>query len=152
MKNLRINKRLFASILSFTMITTSLVGCSSEPFERFSYETLEDGTVECIGRINYELLKKYEVVELTIFDKKELYVVQKSGTSRYYFNIENSLRIYNIDNDDSNKKITSLGKVEDYLLYYDMVKESYSIEDVENLLFMIKEDRELKEDKTLVKE
>ena len=45
MKNLCINKRLAASLLSFTMLTTSLVGCVGEGYSEFSYETTEDGVI-----------------------------------------------------------------------------------------------------------
>ena len=155
MKNLRINKRLAASLVSFTMITTSLVGCTNNNYE---YETPENGTIECTGEIGYHVLKEYLVVELTVFDKKELYIVKYKASfydnSLSYFDITNNKKIFDAGNEheNQNKSLESLGRVEDYLLYYDMVKDSYSVEDVEGLLAKIKEDKELGKNKTLTKD
>lgn len=156
MKNFRINKRLAASLVSFTMITTSLLGCTVEEYEDFTYETTEDGTIECSGKIDYESLKEYEVVELTIFDKNEIYIARnhefhgRNSYSNYYADITNGQRLYASTDDNQNKEIINFGKISDYLLYYDMVKDCYSAEDVEWLLTKIKEDKNLTKDKTLV--
>lgn len=158
MKNLRINKRLAASFVSFTMLTTSLVGCTTKEDASFDYETLEDGTIECSGKIDYDLLKEYEVVELTIFDKKELYIVEHKNYTAvnlnvisYYINIFDNKQIYNSLENYQNKSLEVLGKSDDYLIYYDIVKENYTVKEVNDLLDKIREDRSLEKNNTLVK-
>ena len=158
LKNLNIYKPMLAIAASAVLVTTSLVGCVEGP-QQFTYGTSSTGEVEVSGYIDYDLLKQYEVVELTIYDKTEVYIAEKirltnrfAGFSEYYVNILNGHRIFDKEDNNENKSIKSLGGIEDCLLYYNMIKQSYTKEDVEELLSKIKEDYNNHHSKTLVKE
>ena len=149
---------MLAIAASAVLVTTSLVGCTSGP-RNFSYGTSSTGEVVVSGYIAHELLKTYEVVELTIYDKTEVYIAGKPiGDSRvgndkeYYVNVLNDYKIFDKNDKNENKTIKSLGVVEDCLLYYNMIKNSYTKEDVEELLSKIKDDYNNHHSKALVKE
>ena len=155
MKNLNIYKPMLAIAASAVLVTTSLVGCASGP-RNFNYGTSSTGDVVVSGYIAHDLLKQCEVVELTIYDKTELYIVRqgldKTARGKCYNNILNGHEILENAGKNENRIIKSLGGVEDCLLYYNMIKQSYTKEDVEELLSKIKEDYNNHHSKTLVKE
>lgn len=149
-----INKKVFASLLSFTMITTSVSGCA---------ETKAQSKLQEDDTISYDSLTGcYKIVELDVMGETKIYLARESinipvrtynPVFTYYYDAFSNTLLYSEKNgvattNDSNVILVSKNNVKDYLLHYDMLQESYTSEELEELLDKIKEDRK---EKVLVK-
>lgn len=164
---MQINKRnlkIFASALSLVMSTSFLSGCN----ELQSYEYVEnsEGKMELDGEFSYnDLIISGRLIEVSLFDKKELYIVRKSQIIRrdivskktYYYNVFDNNLLLQLDYKDkvigdTQMEIINEYALSDYLIYYDEVQNKYDKEDLERILNKIKSDYETNETKILLKE
>ena len=154
-------KALSYSIALSSMLLTT--GCTSS--NNFSYSNNADGEVVVEGSIDYELLKNYKLIEVKLLNgEHKLFIVSQRNV--YY---DRAYKVYDCDYYDvcSSKKIysTMTGKNETessielvkeydltaYLITYDEIKASYTIDDIERILNKINEDYQFENEKKLEK-
>lgn len=120
----------------------------------FKRVTAESGEYDLEGAISYDNLKKYSVIEVeTIIGENKLFIVKntlaKIGDMPYtatdLFTGKDIL-------EGNYTSVVAEYPIEDYLAAYDLIKDKYSKEDIEELLEKIKMDYESVKEKTLVKE
>jgi len=126
---------------------------------KFTYVSDEDDNFKAEGKVKYNEVKNWWLVEKELIDgKHKLFICDVNGVGFFdqsYKDIFN----YNTICEGYVKKSGKLAddtliekkKLEDYLLAYDMVKAYYTIDDMDKLLDMIEEDYEYTTDKTLEK-
>lgn len=161
MKIKNINTRVLATSLSLVMATTFLSGCHTN----FNYITDDKGNIQIEGTSDYEIVRKYKIIEIAFNGIREIYLVNKSEYMMnccYYHDVFTNLEILltykgatnGANCVDSEIKLINEKPFNDYLLYYDELKDSYSEEDLRRILDKIKHDYvfEIEEVKTLVKE
>jgi len=141
-------KKLIVYTMMTTLGLTSLTGCVSSNFE---YCTNGNGEVLVEGTIKFDDLKNLKLIHVTnkIAEFDEYYLVRYfddaaissfGSQAKGYVNIENNQIIYIYDDEDyQNFNIEIVvDHLIDYLYKYDMIKETYNIEEVkkikENLL------------------
>lgn len=153
MKINNLNKRLLAGLMGGIILSTplALTSCSS-----YSYVTEDDGSIHLDKDKIYEYgdVKQLEIVVLEINGKENIYL----GVSIYYNwcyeDVFTGKRIYDDQGDEviDGVKLISHESIEKYLISYNMLKEEYSVEDLEILFKRIKNDYYIdNKDKTLVK-
>ena len=159
MKINNINKKLFATAISFTMITTNICGCGKNNI----YELSEHGDT-----ITYhDLQGRYSIIELEILGENKIFFAKKITTFDNYYSKTEYSKYYDAFNDglickvernnasieitDSSATFVSETDIKDYLLYYDMIQEEYTREELENLFSKIKEEKNENKEKKLVK-
>ena len=147
--------------LAFSLATISLAGCG---YNNFSYVIdASEGEFVAEGKIAYELLKNYKLIELKLLNgENKLYIVSKQSVTEgvylnstygaYYKDIFTREAVYDSRNENQHLELINEYELVDYLLTYDEVKGNYSIEDIERLYNKILEDYEFEKDKTLVNE
>lgn len=167
MKIKYLNKKLLTVPVAFTFVTCSIVGCAKIPVNNISYETSSDGQISATGTIDYKLLKEYYFVEIqnSDFDLNEYYIARKYANGFMYSNVktysytdiltgvkvfcreDGNNNYWEVNGSNSNRVLAQEIKLEDYL--YTDLKESYSVEDIENIKNNLKENYS---QKSLVKE
>ena len=159
MKFNNINKRLIAGMLGGVMLTTplTLAGCNS-----YEYVTEEDGNIylDSDKMYPYNDVKDLRVINVKTIINENLYLVY---IDEYFFtdipmDYHDVFTGKEIIHNNSNGVVTTEGvellseeKIEQYLISYDMLKESYSAEDLEYLLSKIKQDVYSDNNKELIK-
>ena len=159
MKFNNINKRLIAGMLGGVMLTTplTLAGCNS-----YEYVTEEDGNIylDSDKMYPYNDVKDLRVINVKTIVNENLYLVY---IDEYFFadipmDYHDVFTGKEIIHNNSNGVVTTEGvellseeKIEQYLISYDMLKESYSAEDLEYLLSKIKQDVYSDNNKELIK-
>lgn len=136
-------KKIIAYTIMTTLGLTSLTGCNNQSFE---YETKESGEVSVMGEMNFDKVKNLKLIHLTNeiaeFDKYYLAryfddsTLSRFGSqSKGYINIENDKIIYIYEEDDYKNFTVEVvaDHIIDYLYKYDMVKDTYNIEEIKEL-------------------
>ena len=130
-----VSKKFLAILLGGTMVLTHmmLASCSN-------YETNEQGEVELVKNISYEVLSEDYVITVKVKDEIKLYIADHhSGDSREYYNdVLTNKEVYSTKSEDV--ILISEENLMPYLLIYDMVKDSYTKEDINSLIENIKKD------------
>ena len=146
MKIKNINKRLIAGMLGGIMLTTplTLTACFS-----YEYVTAEDGSrmLNPDKMYSYNDVKKLHVINVKTKINEKIYlsyIYYASGVPINYCDVFTGREIiHNNNNGDTiteGVELLSEESVEQYLISYNMLKESYSVEDLELLLEKIKHD------------
>lgn len=159
MKVNNINKRLIAGMLGGIMLTTplTLTGCNS-----YEYVTEENGNIylDSDKMHPYNDVKDLHVINVKTKINENLYLVY---IGKYFFtgipmDYHDVFTGKEIIHNNSNGVVTTEGvellsdeKIEQYLISYDMLKESYSVEDLKYLLEKIKQDVYSDNNKELIK-
>ena len=109
------------------------------PKASFVYDATEDGKIEATGRVKYSEVSKWYLVE------KEL----KNGSSKLFISDESITNdFFDVQNDKiigksySDNPILQKELLQPYLVTYDMVYDSYTIEDINQLFEFIEADWE----------
>ena len=131
-----INKKLIASALALTLITTGLTGCSDVSIEDISYvQNEQDNTQSISGAVKYETLKYcafYKVYNNKTDERYYTIALQDeyngSYTVKYYDIFTGQYLNY------SDYVFKSIDTVENYLVNLDMVKDEYTEEELKGLL------------------
>lgn len=161
MKTNNINKKIIAGVLGGIMLSTplALTGCNS-----YEYVTDNDGSVKLNPdkMYSYNDVKKLYVIKIKTKIIENLYITYTdnyvlSGVPMNYYDVFTGKEIIH---NNSNGIVTTEGvellseeEIEQYLISYNMLKDSYSVEDLEGLLERIKQDvYSDTNDKILVKE
>lgn len=159
-KILNINKRLISGGLSLTLVTLSLTGCGTNG--RLEYEINEHGDNVCVSEASYDYLKECKVL---VFEKNSKIMVCLAKEVNYdtyynnytaYYNIFGEQEIYR-DGRDGNEKINSLKLLSNepfvnYLIEYDKIKDTYTEQELKEIVDMIRDDYQKENNKELVKE
>ena len=156
-----INKKMLAGIL-VGAITFSVAGCGCEA--KPNYVETSKGVYELSNSIDFSELKDYQLVEMKVDNKVDLYVTyqkQKNVGGVYYspdyitmyYNVLNNEIIYTIydvnQEDDVNQEENSIKNENtllkeenmfDYLIAYNEIQDSYTKEDIERILGKVKKD------------
>lgn len=151
-----INKKMLAGIM-VGAITFSVAGCGCEA--KPNYVETSKGVYELSNSIDFSELKDYQLVEMKVDGKVDLYITEKntktlavyyakkSAQLVTYHNVLNNEIIYTVyddpkkENNVENKN--TLLKEEnmfDYLIAYNEIQDSYTKEDIERILGKIKKD------------
>lgn len=165
-----INKRFIASSVALTLLPSVLSGCSISGFQ---YIPDENNQVTPSGYITYETLKNYYFVEIDNpdFESIDYFIAERDMIKP----LENIIYVYTdllTDKEvfrrkengneyfdegfpardiETNRKFVKEIKVEDYLFSENFIKNTYTVDDVKQILEAIKEN-ETKKEKELVKE
>ena len=147
-------KALSYSIALSSMLLTT--GCAS--LNDFSYSNNADGEIVVEGSIDYELLKNYKLIEVKLLNGEHKLFIASKNVGRYYidyFDVCSSKKIYSTTT-IKNEKESSVELVKEYdliayLLTYDEIKASYTIDDIERILNKINEDYQFENEKKLEK-
>lgn len=148
MKINNINKRLIAGMLGGVMLITplTLAGCNS-----YEYVTEEDGNIylDSDKMYPYNDVKELRVISVKTKINENLYLVYidryyLTGIPYNYYDVFTGRAIiHNRDNGivtTEGVEILSEEKIEQYLISYNMLKDSYSVEDLKILFEKIKQD------------
>ena len=159
MKVNNINKRLIAGMLGGIMLATplTLTGCNS-----YEYVTEENGNIylDSDKMYPYNDVKDLRVINVKTIINEKLYLVYidryyLTGIPYNYYDVFTGREIiHNRDNGivtTEGVELLSEESVEQYLISYNMLKESYSVEDLEYLLEKIKQDVYSDNNKELIK-
>lgn len=154
-----INKKLIAGTLAMTLVMVPMFGCTNEQYTKFEYCVNEHGGYTYSGVLLYSTIKDYKVVVLEKNDNYSIYIVSavdgsdisKNNYRKEFYNIFGGNCIYDIQK-DTDLNVVSEELLSDYLVVYDKVQNSYSAEEIEEILEQIKIDYSRKNNKQLVKE
>lgn len=153
---IKINSKFLTSLLTFSIVTTNLIGCTSNDI---AYVINSESEKEIEGIIDYDALIKCKVINVYMFGENRVYIAIKYGNigDGIYHNIFNYGLICYHDNEYNSENIKFLKECDlnDYLIYYDEVKATYSKEDIERIYEKIKENNlneTLESSKELIKE
>lgn len=136
---LRMKKKILIYTLTAIIGTTTITGCK----DKFTYEYTNDGIITVDGKISYDTLKKLKLIHLinknVELDKYLLVQKKKDHMYRsniyYYQDIETGRIIYH-EKDElfQNFELEIIvDNMVDYLIKYNIVKEDYTIKDIQNL-------------------
>lgn len=148
-----INKKILASGLVLTFLTTPLVGCSNLN-TTFEYSVNEQGQCEASGTISYNELKKCYFIGVKDHQEDDIeYHIAYDQTNRcsVFKDIFTCAWVYGSLNPNDRILLTH-EKLEYYLLKIDNIKTSYTKEDVEEILEQVKKIYLEEDNKELVKE
>lgn len=148
-KNLQVG----AAIISVAAVT--LVGSVgmliahniNAPKKHFTYKTDSEGKIQISGRVKYSEVKEHwKLLEKEGRNKKtKLYIVDETFFG-YLINIstDKEIAVSTVQNSGrySDPTVVNLENLEPYLFDYDMVYDSYTIEDIDRLLGLIEVDYE----------
>lgn len=158
MKFNNINKRLVAGMLGGIMLATPLTLTSCKSFE---YVTSEDGSIMLNSdkKYSYKDVKMLQVINAKTKINEKIYLVYidsyRTGIPMNYYDVFTGKKIIHNDSNGvftpEGVELLSAEKIEQYLISYDMLKESYSVEDLEYLLEKIKQDMYNDNNKELIK-
>lgn len=146
MKFNNMNRRLIAGMLGGIMLATplTLTACFS-----YEYVTTEDGSrmLDPDKMYSYNDVKKLHVINVKTKINEKIYlsyIYYASGVPINYCDVFTGREIiHNNNNGDTiteGVELLSEESVEQYLISYDMLKESYSVENLKVLLEKIKHD------------
>lgn len=150
MKINNINKRLIAGMLGGVMLTTplTLAACGS-----YEYVTKEDGNVflNPDKLYHYNMISKLMIADIKTKINENIYLVEdvEGLFSHECINVFTRKTVYSIDLDGV--ELVSEEDINQYLIAYNMLKESYSVEDLKYLLEKIKQDVYSNNNKEFVK-
>ena len=138
---LKKKKMLLAYALATSLSIPALSSCGTNYFD---YKVEENGELLVEGTITFDKFKKLKLIHLTneiaeidkyILAEEKEQVQMYNGSIFYYIDIETGKKVYNNKDDDfKNFKLEIVvDRLIDYLYKYDMVKDSYDIEDIQKI-------------------
>lgn len=162
-----INKRFIATSIALTLLPSVLTGCRNG----LEYQENENGQVIVNGNISYNTLKNYYFIEIDNpdFDNTEYYIAQRESIKPLeniiytYTDVLTNKEIFRRKENNNeyfdeglfandivtNRKFIKEIKVEDYLLSENFIKNTYTVDEIKQILEAIKENEQSKK---LVKE
>lgn len=157
MQNKKNKIKVLSYALALSLSTTSLTSCAS--YSNFTYSTNTEGEFAADGNIDYELLRNYKLIELKLLNgESKLYITSKidyydrgSVARSDYTDCFTGRVIYSDTYIEGRLELIEEYDLNDYLVTYDEIKGSYSIEDIERIYNKILEDYEFEKEKTLEK-
>ncbi len=166
MKIKEMNKKAISRVLTgsvaLVMLTSSLTACSNNYFD---YEESSNGEIITSGTMGHDALEKCYYIEVynSLYDTTEYYITSRYNADMYqgvvihlpltYRNVINNKIVFECneeDNDTENvRTIVKEESLNDYLSDNDLVKEQYTLDDIETILSSMKDNEK---EKSLVKE
>lgn len=138
---LKKKKMLLVYAIATSLSIPVLSSCGTNYFD---YKVEENGELLVEGTITFDKFKKLKLIHLTneialidkyiIVEEKE-YLQRYDSSKLVYVDVENGKIVYNTKDDDFknfNLEIV-VDRLIDYIYKYDMVKDSYDIEDIKKL-------------------
>lgn len=109
------------------------------PKKSFTYDATEDGKIEATGRVKYSEVSNWSLVEKELTNgSSKLFISDESIMNNDLLDVQNDKTIGR-SYDDS---ILQRKSLQPYLITYDMVYDSYTIEDINQLFEFIEADWE----------
>lgn len=122
------------------------ITCQIKKDNDFKRIVQEDGSVSLDGQGNYDIVRKYRVVEVaTVLGENKIFLAQEgfmTDSKQEYYDVFSEKRICS---DDLETKIINDVCLEDYLIALGILKENYTIEDLETVYKTIQENYEFSE-------
>lgn len=104
----------------------------------FTYEVTEDGKIEATGRVKYDEVITWYVVEKELANGSNKLFIADLSFSNSLYDVHNGKSI----GGSHDSSVLQAKMIAPYLVTYDMVYDSYTIEDVDQLLEFIEADFE----------
>lgn len=165
-----INKKLLTGVLTFTLLTTALTGCTKD----FNYtKQVQNGdyVVEVTGTMESKIAEELKVLELDIAGETTLFLARRydkeinsKDNKEYiyeYWDVFDDFKIIdlssekqtnpiNIDTGYENVKIVKEESLKKYLQYYEYDKKEYTSEELKDIFNKIQENYKFENQKVLV--
>lgn len=156
MKINNINKKIMAGMLGGIILATPLTLTACGPYE---YVTDTDDSVKLNSDItySYNVVRELQVVNIKTKINEDVYFVYNKSVFKdfdEYCDVFTGKIIFQYEKDcikTEGVDVLSCEGIDQYLISYNMLKESYSVEDLEYLLEKIKQDIYYDNNKELVK-
>ena len=140
---LKKKKMLLTYALAMSLSAASLTGCVGEN-KQFYYTTEENGDLLVEGTISFDMFKELKLIHLTnelagidkyILAKEYKYTSSSSAIVFNYVDMENGRKVYDSSgNSFKNFNVEIIVDIMyDYIYKYDMIKDSYDIEDIKKI-------------------
>ena len=147
-----ISKKVFALGVTFALIPATFSGCTvATSIDGIEYARNEQGYIDGVkGLISIKYLKNsgfYEVTNDITGEKYYAILIYDAFRNCYY----DLFTKQNISKGEFTRS-DMINSVEDYLIAYEMIKEMYTPEDLQELLNIFIENQDKEKDKQLVKE
>jgi len=156
-----LNKKLIAGLLAVTFIIP-LTGCgemNTGNYPYLEYEKDNSGKMICNDVMTYGQISETKVISLGFDGKQTIYLAHLvdyssvySKRPRTYRNVFGWQILYQTLDEDTELTILYEANLVDYLVSYDKVQNTYTEQELKDILEQIKADYELQKDKQLVKE
>ena len=106
----------------------------------YTYAVLDDGKVDLKGTINYNVVSKFEFITLSVKNKNYYYLATSDSFSNSYRDVFTNQKIYKeSDDNEYDVELINNEEISPYLISMNMIKDSYSKEDLENIYNYIME-------------
>ena len=141
-RNVRVGLRAIAILSTLIICGTGIIVVKNinRPKKSFRYKVDHDGKIQVSGRVKYgEVRDNWRLIEKELNNgESRLYIID-SNFWRGYVNVYTDMPIASGYNDST---VLNDKRLEPYLITYDMVYNSYTIEDIDWLLELIETDYE----------
>ena len=146
-----INSKLVAGMTAFTLITTSMTGCSkSTPENRFVYTENEKGEYICSNSLKNRYIDDYYVVITKVYNKYSINLGRRKSSMNgiTYFDVfSNTGIIYQAYGAEFKNVEANTIPLTEFLIYYNgLVKEEYTEEELKEIYNQILNDFKLDEE------
>ena len=139
MKRKKINAfQIIGIIIGIITIKESISPTQISSLKSYTYDIIEDGAVVLNGNIDYSKVSKFRFITLRVKGMDYYYLTENDGSN--YRDVFNNQVIYRKKDDNNYGDVFMVGdeEIEDYLLSLNLVKQSYSKNDLENVYNEIK--------------
>lgn len=105
----------------------------------YTYAVLDDGNVDLKGTVNYNIVSKFEFITLNVKNKSYYYLATSDALSNSYRDVFTNQKIYKESDDEYDVELISNEEISPYLISMNMIKDSYTKEDLETIYDYIME-------------
>lgn len=155
-----INKKLIASLLAVSLATT-LSGCDERAnvgfYNWLEYKKDDSGMMVCKDVMLYDSIRHTKIVTFGVAGKQSTYLAYfasynngRHNQSDVYYNVFGGQVLYKKQDKETELTILEEENLADYLVSCDMVQNTYTEQELKDILNQIKEDYEQEKDKQLV--
>lgn len=131
---------------------SSLTGCGEKNNE-FNYVTEKNGTIKLYGKIDYETLCNFDILELNFEEKTNVYIAEKSSGVAYHKNVYTDIRTdkYLCEYDSLYKTVSiscndfKITSMRDFLIENNMIKDYYMEDDINKIIELYRSNKKIKE-------
>ena len=155
-----INKKLIAGLLAVSL-TTTFSGCDERSnvghYNWLEYKRDDSGILVCNDVMVYDAIRHTKIVTFDVDGKQATYLayfasynVGRYNQSDVYYNVFGGQVLYKKQDKETKLTILEEEKLTDYLVVYDKIQNTYTEQELKDILNQIKEDYKEEKDKQLV--